>query len=213
VKGRTLHMPAKNTIKEYDEKQYYHVYNRGVEKREIFLDDQDYTVFIGLIKKYLTGENPNKSTNRHKFKHLGDDVKLLSYCLMPNHFHLLLYQESEKGISQFMRKLATGYVMYFNNRYNRVGGLFQGRFKASLINSDPYLYHISRYIHLNPKEYSDYPYSSLKYYSRPESSPVWLTTDKVLELFDNSSEQYLSFVDDYVLSDTEIRNIESITAN
>jgi len=206
-------MPAKNTVKEYDERQYYHVYNRGVEKRDIFLDNQDYVVFLGLLKKYLTGENLEKSNNRHKFKHLGDDVKLLSYCLMPNHFHLLLYQESEKGISQFMRKLATGYVMYFNNRYDRVGGLFQGRYKASLIASDPYLYHISRYIHLNPKNYLDYPYSSLRYYERPESSPVWLTTENILDLFDNSPEQYRSFVEDYVLSDDEIRGIEKITAN
>ncbi len=206
-------MPAKNTIKEYGDKQYYHVYNRGVEKRDIFLDNQDYVVFIGLIKKYLTGENPNISTNRHKFKHLGDEVKLLSYCLMPNHFHLLLYQESENGISQFMRKLATGYVMYFNNRYNRVGGLFQGRYKASLISSDPYLYHISRYIHLNPKNYLDYPYSSFNYYCIPDSSPAWLTTNKILDLFDNSPEQYQSFVADYVLSDQEIISLERITAD
>jgi len=205
-------MPSKNTVKQFGKEQFYHVYNRGVEKRNIFIDNQDYVVFLGLIKKYLTGEKPDNVIHRHKFKSLGNDVKLLSYCLMPNHFHLLLYQESESGISQFMRKLATGYVMYFNNRYNRVGGLFQGRYKASLITSDPYLYHISRYIHLNPKEYLDYPYSSFRYFGQPESAPNWLTIDKVLDLFDSSPQKYMTFVNDYTLSDDESTRLLKIIA-
>lgn len=212
MKGRTSHMPSKNTIKEYDIKQFYHVYNRGVEKRLIFLDNQDYVVFLGLVKKYLTGIKPDDSHNRHKFMHLGDEVKLISYCLMPNHFHLLLYQETADGISKFMRKLATGYVMYFNNRYDRVGGLFQGRYKASLVNSDPYLYHISRYIHTNPKDYSNYLYSSYGFFAYPESKPSWVTTEKILDLFDGSSEEYINFVNDYELSDDEIEEISNVIA-
>src|SRR3990167_5250179 len=124
-------MPSRNTVKEFAPDHYYHIYNRGVEKRQIFLDDQDYTVFIGLIKKYLTGQNNNKN-NRHKFENLSGQVELLAYCLSPNHFHLLLYQTDKDAISKLMRRLSTGYVMYFNNRYTRVGGLFQGIYKASL---------------------------------------------------------------------------------
>ena len=82
-------MASRNTVREFTENTYYHVYNRGVEKRVIFLDEQDYTVFLGLLKKYLVGENYNKA-NRHKPVTIGSEVQLLAYCLMPNHFHLLL---------------------------------------------------------------------------------------------------------------------------
>jgi len=157
-------MPSRNIIREFGPEQYYHVYNRGVEKRLIFLDDQDYTVFIGLIKKFLAGES--NGNNRHTYMLLNDDVQLLSYCLMPNHFHLLLYQNTNDGITKFLRRLSIGYVMYFNNRYARVGGLFQGRYKASCIERDDYLHHISRYIHLNPGKYKQWPYSSYQYYSQ-----------------------------------------------
>ena len=189
-------MPSRNIVKDYAADQYYHVYNRGVEKRVIFLDDQDYVVFIGLIKKYLNGET-TVMHNRHSFKRLGDEVQLLSYCLMPNYFHFLLYQTTEDAITKFMRRLATGYVMYFNNRYDRVGGLFQGKFKASHINADSYLQHISRYIHLNPKDYRAWPYSSYVHYLK-KSPPAWLTTQPIMDLFDNNPASYESFVGDYV---------------
>ena len=82
-------MPSRNVVKEFAAEQYYHLYNRGVEKRQIFLDEQDYTVFIGLMKKYLTGITDRK-LHWHKFDNLSEHVDLLAYCLMPNHFHLLL---------------------------------------------------------------------------------------------------------------------------
>ena len=205
-------MPSRNIVKQFSDDQYYHVYNRGVEKRKIFTDEQDYTVFIGLIKKYLTGEAPADSKNRHKFKHLGDDVSIMSYCLMANHFHLLLHQKSDAGISQFMRKLNTGYVMYFNNRHDRVGGLFQGVYKASHISSDPYLYHVSRYIHLNPVDYITYPYSSIKYYLNPSSTPEWFNTKRVTDLFDGSSKEYISFVEDYTMNEVEKADLKKIVA-
>ena len=188
-------MPSRNVVKEFAPESFYHVYNRGVEKRLIFLDDQDYIVFLGLLKKYLTGEQ-DKTKNRHQFKKFDKEIKLVSYCLMPNHFHLLIYQENEKSITEFMRCITTGYVMYFNNRYNRVGGLFQASYKASLINADTYLHHISRYIHLNPDEYLKWPYSSLPYYLGKKSTK-WVQPALVLELFDGDPKQYLEFVKDY----------------
>lgn len=192
-------MPSRNTIKEFIPEAYYHVYNRGVEKRVIFLDDQDYTVFLGLLKKYLTGSREGM-THHHKFETLGEQVKLLAYCLMPNHFHLLFYQQSEDAITKLMRRVTTGYVMYFNQRYARVGGLFQGRYKASQITADAYLHHISRYIHLNPEDYKHWPYSSYTCYVGGKKL-AWLTTGPILGLFGDDIQQYLQFIDEY--SDTK----------
>lgn len=189
-------MPSRNTIKEYEAGGYYHVYNRGVEKRMIFLDDQDYVTFLGLIKKYLAGEEASRK-NRHPYSRLDQDIQLMTYCLMPNHFHLMLYQMSEDGITRFMRRLATGYVMYFNNKYKRVGGLFQGKFKASRINSDAYLQHISRYIHLNPKDYKTWPYSSLVYFRGDKKTPPWLNVTDIMAIFNDNREEYLDFIDQY----------------
>lgn len=204
-------MPSRNLLKEYAVDQFYHVYNRGVEKREIFLDEQDYIVFLGLLKKYLTGESPNNK-NRHAFKSLSKDVQLLAYCLMPNHFHLLLYQSSENGITQLLRRISTGYVMYFNERYKRVGPLFQGTYKASHINSDVYLHHISRYIHLNPNDYSTWPYSSFLNYAG-EKQTQWLTMGPVLELFDDDKQKYIAYVKDYIPTKEELALLKWQLAN
>jgi putative transposase len=204
-------MPSRNSIKEFSEDSYYHIYNRGVEKRIIFLDDQDYTVFLGLLKKYILGVDDFKK-NRHKFEKLEDKVDILAYCLMPNHFHLLVYQKDKDGITRLARKLMTSYAMYFNNRYNRVGGLFQGRYKASLINADSYLHHISRYIHMNPEDYMKWPYSSLPFYT-DEKKSEWLKTGPILELFDNDKAKYLEFVKDYNESKQELSVLKWQLAN
>ena len=110
-----------------------------------------------------------------------------------------------------MRKLATGYVMYFNNRYHRVGGLFLGVYKASRINADAYLQHISRYIHLNPDDYKAWPYSSYQNYvgNRQQN---WLQTDQILSLFDDMSE-YQEFVADYVSTRNELQVLKWQLAN
>ena len=197
-------MPSRNLIREFEENAYYHVYNRGVEKRTIFLDDQDYTVFLGLLKKYLLGVQTSK-TNRHLVKRIDDQVQLLAYCLMPNHFHLLLHQTSSSGVSTLMRRVATGYSMYFNNRYNRVGSLFQGTYKASRINADAYLHHISRYIHMNPDNYQVWPYSSYKNYLGQRKQD-WLQPEAVLDIFYNDPKQYQEFLSDYAETRDE-RNI------
>src|SRR3989344_8009788 len=98
-------MPSKNVIKRYLENGYYHLYNRGVEKRKIFLDEQDYAVFLSYIRQYLepsTGSDP---------KSLADEVDLIAYCLMPNHFHFLAKQKTIDGITKFIRAICTNYVM------------------------------------------------------------------------------------------------------
>lgn len=138
----------------FAEEEYYHLYNRGVEKRIIFLDKIDYERFLTL----LNVANSNEPVHIQKIKGQGliltsNDSPLIdigSYCLMPNHFHMLVRGKIDGGVSKFMSKIMTAYTMYFNKRYNRTGSLFQGTFKAEHADSDNYLKYLFSYIHLNP---------------------------------------------------------------
>ena len=160
-------MPSKNIIKIYIENGFYHIYNRGVEKRKIFVDEQDYRVFLSYLKIYLSRrkesiddiennenadyKNQNKTISEiYKLNNFNNKIKLISYVLMPNHFHLELKQKNKKEIESFMRSLITKYSKYFNKKYERIGPLFQGRYKAVLIKNTEYLLFLSKYIHLNP---------------------------------------------------------------
>ena len=151
-------------IKQLAENEYYHIYNRGTDKRMIFMNDADKERFIKLL--YLSnGEErvlmeplarmPLKEiiTLHRKDKPL---TAIGAYCLMPNHFHLLVKEIKPKGITQFMQKVGTAYAMYFNTKYKRTGRLFEGTFKASRIANDNYLRYIFSYIHLNPVKLIDY---------------------------------------------------------
>jgi len=134
--------------------EFYHIYNRGVEKRTIFLDEQDYDRFIKLL--YLC--NSEKPVVFKTIQGLALEdvdlgeriVDLGAYCLMPNHFHILAKERVDGGLSLFMGKVSTAFSMYFNKKYQRNGRLFQGSFKAKHVNSDEYLEHLYAYIHLNP---------------------------------------------------------------
>lgn len=220
-------MPCKNSIKQYLENGYYHIYNRGVDKREIFLDDQDYLVFLHLLKFYLSPQDIKYQTNHpltevtgiipvrlHLLSTLPEEIDLIAYCLMPNHFHLLIKQLSKDGVTKLLRKVLTTYVMYFNRRHKRIGHLFQGIFKAVLVDNDSYLLHLSRYLHLNPCELTgmtpvNYSYSSYQYYLGYKKAP-WVKPDFVLNYF-NSSEtlkmvlpkqvnSYQKFVEEYKIN-------------
>ena len=141
----------------------YHVYNRSVEKREIFVDDQDRFRFIHDLFEF-NDEAPavnfyykrpllqSYETKSHKIEQQKRKllVEILAFVVMPNHFHLLLRQIKENGISNFMHKLGTGYTMYFNQKYERAGSLFQGTYKAILVNQEAHFIHLPYYIHLNP---------------------------------------------------------------
>lgn len=198
----TGHMPGKLSRKIYIKDGRYHVFNRGVEKRKIFLDDQDYTVFLHLLKYYLCpSEQPSvhplseftslKLVRPKPLNTLENKLDLLAFCLMPNHFHLLVKQKTVDGMPKLLSKLSTTYSMYFNKRYDRVGYLFQGRYKAAMITEDNYLLHLSRYIHLNPSELTgphplhNYPYSSYQYYLGLKKAD-WIKPDFILNYFDKS---------------------------
>ena len=203
-------MPSRNVIKRYDADTYYHVYNRGVNKRRIFLDDDDYVYFLALLKRYLSENNELDKYNRI-YTNLNGQLDLLTYCLMPNHFHLLLYQhDDKKAMETLMRSVLTTYTLYFNRKHNRVGHLFQGVYKASSVLSEPYLLHISRYIHMNPDDYKNWPYSSWPYYVKGWQAD-WIKHDKIFELFEGDN--YEQYVDDYKSTKEEHEDLKKELAD
>lgn len=186
-------MPTRNSRKQYAPDTYYHVYSRGVNKQAIFLDEQDYAVFLGYLKRYLS-PSTEKRPHHKPVRSFANEIDLLAFCLMPNHIHLLLYQyDDEKALASMLQRVFTCYSMYFNKKYHRVGPLFQSRYLASRIDNDPYLYHISRYIHRNPSRWRTYSYSSLDYYLG-KAHADWVKPNRILELFADSPQQYLAFV-------------------
>lgn len=182
-------MPSKNSIKVYSENCFYHIYNRGVEKRLIFQDSQDYAVFLSYLKTYLLPKDEKGMRQRlsdpltsykEKEKILKElilnnfhgEITLLAYCLMPNHFHLLVKQRGANSIDKFMNSLSTRYTMYFNRKYERVGALYQDVYKAVLIESDEQLLYLTSYIHQNPLASQG---DALRaYFSQPSSYPEYL---------------------------------------
>lgn len=201
-------MPSRNALKQFIPESSYHCYNRGVEKRRIFMDRQDYGVFLNRLKQMLSDPDEIKGeySNRELVKSFYGRIELYAYCLMPNHYHLLLYQYDDTAISEFMRTLGTSYTMYFNKRHERVGHLFQGRYKARPIQTDADAMHISRYIHLNPIKYPDgyelYPYSSMQYVLFTERCPSWVATERALKSYWDSRETYSKFVKDFATEDS-----------
>lgn len=134
--------------------EYYHIYNRGTDKREIFINAKDHTRFIESLYLFNSEERivlkMVSKKNRFSYDKGETIVDIGAYCLMPNHFHLLIRAKNDGGISSFMKKLQTAYSMYFNKKYKRSGSLFQGPFKAQHVNRDEYLKYLFAYIHLNP---------------------------------------------------------------
>lgn len=187
-------MPSRNVVKVDSTDSYYHVYARGVSKMDIYRDNEDYSVFLSLLKRYLSNE-PAKDEIGRAYPHFSGDVELLAFCLMPNHFHLLFYQHELGAITGLMRGVMTSYSRFFNQKHDRSGPLFETRYKSSRISNDRYLTHISRYIHLNPKRWRDWEWSSLPYYLKGWEAE-WLQPRRMLELFDGVDE-YEKFVSDY----------------
>lgn len=222
-------MPAKNVLKSYIENGYYHLYNRGVEKRIIFQDDQDYRVFLYYLRLYLSPPDLAKEYKGYSFvrpprqrllNNFHQEITLLAYCLMSNHFHLLLQQKPAEGIEKFMRSLGTKYVQYFNKRYQRVGPLFQDTYKAVLVKTDEQLLHLSRYLHLNPAKDNNKKVSLQRillnsYSSYPDylgkRTTGWIHPEEILGSFKTAQRtglkdilSYQSFVEDYQQPSEEI---------
>ena len=138
----------------------YHIYNRGTEKRKIFLNNKDYERFLFIINSFNKidpGKNVTRSlsTKSRSKENKNQLVKIEHFCLMPNHYHLIVEQIEDGGISKFLQKVMTGYTMYFNTKYNRSGALFQGKTKSNHIDTDIYYNQVRSYVELNPVELFD----------------------------------------------------------
>lgn len=196
---------------------FYHVFNRGVEKRDIFLNKWDYSRFFKTLTYYQFSEaKPRFSRFNPEFYTIPDNAKklidIISYCLMPNHFHLLVKQIEDNGVSKYVGQVSNSYTKYFNAKNERVGPLFQGNFKAVLIENDEQFLHVSRYIHLNPyvaglaKTIEDYEHSSLGDYLGLEDRQ-FVKKDYIFDLM--KKDDYKTFIwdqKDYALQLEKIKH-------
>jgi REP element-mobilizing transposase RayT len=198
-------MPSRNVLKDNVGQSFYHIYARGASKQKIFIDAADYKYFIGLFGRYLS-EQPAKDGNGVSYPHFFGQADLVAYCMMRNHFHMLLYQKDENAMQNLMRSIMTSYCRYFNLRHNRTGSLFESRYKAVRIDDGTYLEHISRYIHLNPRFWRNYRYSSLSYFIYG-NAPEWLQPKHILIMFSDGDE-YLEFVKDYADRQLELDELK-----
>lgn len=213
-----------STPRSFDTNLYYHIYNRGVEKRTIFKMERDYQRFLGALHYYLHDQKLpftlfQRLTKDKKKKYLEANptdlttrrIHLISYCLMPNHFHLLLRGARYDGITVFISDISNSHTRYFNLKYERVGRLFQGTFKSKEITDEGSLLQVSRYLHINPvssglaEKPEDYLYSSYKAWVR-EKKPSLLSTgliSKWLEKF-GGTEGYKNFVEAKIGKDPKL---------
>jgi len=208
---------------DFVEGEYYHLYNRGVDKRTIFASVQDYKRFMMLLYVANASEDvrisnilrENSFDEVFSLERISPLVEIGAFCLMPNHFHLLVTPLVENGISRFMLKIQTGYSMYFNTKNERNGSLFQGPFKAEHVGNDVYLKYLFSYIHLNPaklknpnwkKEISrkgnslqkfveTYSYSSLKEYLSEEHK---ITASEHFPLYFPSKKEITTHITDWL---------------
>jgi len=223
----------------FENGSFYHVYNRGVDKRRIFMDDQDYSYFLyelGEFNKPAHSTNLIRTLNKNvkgPTSHInGEYADVCCYVLMPNHYHLILRQLKDNGISKLIQKLGTGYTMFFNKKYERKGVLFEGKYKVKPVDSDEYLMHLSRYLHLNPVSLIDpqwknkgikawkktndfiknYRWSSYSAYISSENDNVKgptshreiLSKDFIMDYFKNSSDKYEKFISSWTQEDKDL---------
>lgn len=211
--------------------QIYHIFNRGVASLPIFLDFKAHQRFLRLVDYYRFSNTPFSfsqlmSMSREERESVlvglkeknAIHVEILAYCLMPNHFHFLLKQITDKGISVFMTNLQNSYVKYFNIKNERAGPLFQSMFKGVRIENDEQLLHVSRYIHLNPstayivepEDLEDYKWSSLNDYFSNSNNFSFVKSEPVLSFF-RKKEDYEKFILDQADYQRKLDKIKHLT--
>lgn len=199
-------MPSRNRRKLYNEEGYYHVYNRGINKNPIFHDTQDYIVFLLYLKEYLLPKDEEFLRDRLgnanlgykekakilkllNLKNFADEITLLAYSLMPNHFHFFIKQKNLQGMNKFMLSLCTRYTMYFNLKYKRIGHLYQDTYKAANVIAEPQFIYLSKYIHIQAlaskgqalQGWKEQPSSYLEYLGKRKTE--WVHPEEVLGFF------------------------------
>ena len=211
----------------FSEGEYYHIYCRGVEKRNIFLDNKDRERFQALlflcngtkpvVYRLVQGETLYQTDVGEKIVAIG------AYKLMPNHLHILVKEISENGVTEFMQKVNTAYSMYFNKKYERVGPLFQGAFGARHITRDEHLKYLFAYIHLNlikliepkwkeegikdlerAKNYlENYPFSSYASYCGKTRKEDSILSKKEFPDYFSEKHDFKDFIDDWLIFNTQ----------
>lgn len=182
----------------------YHVYNRGVEKRDVFGGDLDYFRFLKSLEEFNRVDPIGsifEQSFRDKKESLGNEVSklvdIIAYCLNPNHYHLILKQLEDKGIEKFMHRVGVGYSKYYNHKYKRSGVLFQGVFKSIHIDSNEYLLYLSAYVNKNNFIHGynkdNWKYSSLADYLGKRDGKL-CNKDIILGQFKNVDE-YMEFIE------------------
>ena len=203
----------------------YYIFTRSIDKNVVFKEDVDYIRFIESIKYYIYEKLPFNFAAYFRLKDKDDFISkydlnnrnvvvdIIAYCIMPTHIHLVLNQLIDNGIFLFLRKLLNSYTRYYNIKYNRVGPLWEGRFKSVLVDSNEQLLHLTRYVHLNPttagivENPEDWPYSSyLEYLNKSD--------DKIcnyIEYLDIDMKDYKEFVDDRKSYQRELGLLKHLT--
>ena len=197
-------MGARKTILATGE--IYHIFNHSVQGIPIFRGQRECNLFLEAMKFYLQPKPPTRfsiyrvSKDRFPIKLNLKLVTIINFCLMPNHFHFTLRQEMEKGIRRFIQRLTNSFAHYFSVKYKNKGAVFEGNFKAVHVETDEQLFHLSRYIHLNPvtaylvEKPENYPYSSYQVYLGDEKSEI-VNPSLILTHF-ASPKKYQEFVAD-----------------
>ena len=220
--------------------EMYHVMSRGVDKRDIFMDDKDRARFIHELFEFNDEQSANNTSYRFKNNDIVSRyiakreprkllVNVLAFCLMPNHYHLLLTPRFDNAVFKFMKKLNIGYAKYFNERYKRKGTLFEGRYKSIIVKNESHFIHLPYYIHLNPldlkyKEWRDrklqsvkgamkfldsYRWSSHLDYCGEHNFPSVTQRDFLMRVFD-SPERYRQRIKDW-LSELDLSDVKGFT--
>lgn len=207
-------MPVKYRIKEYQDGGHYHIYNRGIDNREVFAEEGDYIKYLEVLEGYVTQKDEKEDTiyksdrpsvaAKKREMNLEGEVEVVAYCLLPDHFHLLVKQSDRSGITKLMRRLNTAYVMYFNSKYHRHGPLFETVYRAGLVAPESIL-ELTKYIHIHPVTRTtrrfgpvmtvsagrpeDYMYSSYRQYIGIVND-IWVSNG----LLNMSPKQYIKFM-------------------
>lgn len=206
-------MPYRNII--FRNGSVYHIFNKTIDHKTIFESPHYCDIFLNIIRYYISSKAQMSYSHVRILKKNQQDAimkavsfkkyfktQILAYCLMPNHFHLLLKQKVDFGVQTFIKNTINSFTRYFNIQNNRVGPLFLPRFKAKLMNTDEQLMHVSRYIHLNPyssglikdtHKIIDYPYSTFRHYVLSSKDKL-VENEFVLRLFNSKRDRYEKFV-------------------
>ncbi len=203
-------------VRRLSRSKIYHVMIRGNEKINIFLDDEDRLKFLSILTR-LAGHSSSESSSRRECLLSGKKeekkIWIYAYCLMDNHVHLLI-NEGEDEISRVMKRINTSYAYYFNNKYGRVGHLFQDRFKSEAIEEDNYLLAAARYIHNNPvkagisKQAGEYRWSSCSEYLKSDSGRKIVDKSLILKIFHKDGAKARELFNEYTNSQDEDKFIE-----